>query len=257
MTRRRVARGATGVAVLLLAAELAGRTGLVDRSLIPLISEILARAAGLVVDPLFLADLQGTLVVWATGLLVAVAIAVPLGLFLGTLRRAELAARPLVEFLRPIPSVALLPLIALLVPDDAGIKITAVVYAAAWPVLVNTMYGLRDVDPVAKETLRSFGFGRLAVLMRVCLPSAAPFVLTGVRLATAIGLIVAVSAELITGGTAGIGTFMIRAGSGMRTDLVLAAALWAGILGLVANALLLKAQRLAFRWHAVTAEAAT
>ncbi|RCG30780.1 ABC transporter permease [Sphaerisporangium album] len=252
MIRRRVARGATGVAVLLIAAELAGRTGLVDTSLLPLMSTVLARAAELVADPAFLADVWGTLIVWAAGLLIAVVIAVPLGTLLGSLPRAETATRPLVEFLRPIPSVALLPLITLLIPDDSAIKMTAVVYAAAWPLLVNTMYGLRDVDPIAKETMRSFGFGRLAVLARVSLPSAAPFVLTGVRLATAVGLIVAVSAELITGGTAGVGAFMIRAGAGFRTDLVLAATLWAGVLGLVANALLLELQRRAFRWHAAT-----
>ncbi|MCW2881153.1 MAG: transporter permease [Sphaerisporangium sp.] len=247
--RRVVVRGAAGAAVLLIAAELAGRSGLIDPVLLPPMSTVLAGAAGLLADPEFLTDLWGTVIVWATGLLTAIVIAVPLGVLLGTLPRAELAARPLVEFMRPIPSVALLPLVTLLIPYDHGVKITVIVYAAVWPVLINTMYGLRDVDPVAKETLRSFGFGRLAVLARVSVPSAAPFVLTGVRLAAATGLIVAISAELVAGGTDGIGAFMIRAGSGYRTDLILAATLWAGILGLLANMLLVRVQRWAFRWH--------
>lgn len=251
MISARVARGAVGVAGLLIAGELLGVTGLIDPVLLPRMSAVLIGAAGLLVDPEFLGDLQGTLTVWGTGLLLAVLIAVPFGVLLGTVPRIELTVRPLIEFLRPIPSVVLLPLVTLLIPDDHGVKVTVIVYAAAWPLLINTMYGLRDVDPVAKETLRSFGFGRLSVLGRVALPSAAPFVLTGVRLAAAVGLVVALSAELLAGGSDGIGAFMIQAGAGFRTDLVLAATLWTGVLGLVANSLLLAAQHRAFRWHAV------
>ncbi|MEU8266224.1 ABC transporter permease [Sphaerisporangium sp. NPDC049002] len=257
MIDRRVVRGAAGAAVLLIAAELAGRSGLIDPVLLPPVSTVLAAAGGLVADTEFWTDLWGTVTVWAIGLLIAIVIAVPLGVLLGTLPRAELAARPIVEFLRPIPSVALLPLVTLLIADGHSVKITVIVFAASWPVLINTMYGLRDVDPVAKETLRSFGFGRLAVLGRVSVPSAAPFVLTGVRLAAAVGLVVAISAELVAGGTDGIGAFMIRAGSGLRTDLILAATLWAGILGLAANALLVRVQRRAFRWHSARAGGGT
>ncbi|WP_214413448.1 ABC transporter permease [Sphaerisporangium fuscum] len=253
MIGRRVARGAVGVAAVLIAAEAAGRTGVVDPKLLPLMSTVLADAAGLLVDPKFLSDVGITLADWAIGLLVAIVIGVPLGMLLGTVAKAESAARPLVEFLRPIPSLALLPLVTLLIPDNDGVKVTVIAYAASWPILINTMYGLRDVDPVAKETLRSFGFGRLEVLRRVSLPSAAPFVLTGVRLAAAVAIIVVISTELLAGGSGGIGTFMITAGAGFRTDLVLAATLWAGALGIVTNALILRLQRWAFRWHAMRA----
>ncbi|MDH2430085.1 ABC transporter permease subunit [Sphaerisporangium sp. TRM90804] len=253
MSVRRAARGAAGAAGLMIMAELAGRTGLIDPALLPRMSTILAEAVQLPWDPEFTADLLVTLRVWAMGLLIAVLLAVPLGLMLGNLPRAELSARPLVEFLRPIPSIALLPLVTLLVPSGEAAKIIAVVYAASWPLLINTMYGLRDVDPLAKETLRSFGFGTLAILGRVSLPSAAPFVMTGIRLASSVAFIVTVSAELLAGGEGGLGVFMIRAGSGLRTDLILAAVLWTGVLGLVANLLLVNLQRRAFRWHAVRA----
>ncbi|GAA3835091.1 ABC transporter permease [Sphaerisporangium flaviroseum] len=246
-------RGVVGAAGLLAVAEALGRSGLVDPVLLPPISTVLAAAFQLVVNPEFLADISGTLTVWGGGLLVAVLIAAPLGVLLGTLPAAELAVRPLIEFLRPIPSVVLIPLVTLLMPWDHGIKGTVVVYAAVWPVLINTMYGLRDVDPVAKDTLRSFGFGELAILRRVSLPSAAPFVFTGVRVATAIALIVTISAELLAGGADGIGAFMIRAQSGLRTDIMLAATVWTGILGFAANAVLVRAHRWAFRWHVTKA----
>ncbi|MEV7809086.1 ABC transporter permease subunit [Microbispora sp. NPDC088329] len=249
MMIRTAIRGAAGVAALLLVAEAAGRTGLADTRILPLASTVLARVAELAGDPEFLQDIVATLTVWASGLLVAVALAIPSGVVLGSLPRAETALRPLIEILRPIPSVALIPLVALLFAADGQVKTTIIAYAACWPVLINTLYGMHDVDPLARETLRSFGFGRRAVLLRVSLPSAAPFVMTGVRLAAAVALIVAISTELLSGGVGGIGVFIMKAGSGYRVDLMLAAAVWAGILGMVVNALLVRAERSLFRWH--------
>ncbi|MGI5160330.1 ABC transporter permease [Microbispora sp. CA-102843] len=253
MILSRVARGAAGVAVLLVAAEVAGRTGLLDTQIMPLASTVLAGTAGLAVDYEFLRDVSATVEVWAEGLLLATLLAVPAGVLLGSLPRAETALRPVIEFLRPIPSVALIPLVALIAAADGAMKVTVIVYAACWPVLVNTMYGLHDVDPVAKDTMRVFGFGRLAVLLRVTLPSAAPFVLTGVRLAASVALVVAISAELLAGGEGGIGVYIVNAGSGYRIDLMLAATVWAGLIGLVVNALLVRVEHGLFRWHAARA----
>ncbi|NUR88047.1 MAG: ABC transporter permease subunit, partial [Nonomuraea sp.] len=124
-----------------------------------------------------------------------------------------------------------------------------IVYASMWPILINTLYGMQDVDPLAKESLRAFGFGPFAVLGRVSLPSAAPFVATGVRIAAGIALVLAVSAELLAGGTAGIGVYTIQAGSGNRTDLIMAATFWAGAFGVLANLVLLAGEKRLFHWH--------
>src|SRR5690606_33388210 len=183
------------------------------------------------------------------GLLVAVGIAVPLGVLLGSLPTAEQAVRPLLEFLRPIPSVAIIPLAILLIPDDAMMKVSVIVYASLWPILINTLYGMHDVDPVAKESMRTFGFGSLAVLGRVSLPSAAPFMATGVRIAAGIALVLAVSAELVAGGVNGLGVYAVKASSGNRMDLIMAATLWAGLFGVGANLVLQAAERRLFRWH--------
>lgn len=246
----RAARGVLGVAIAIAIAEAAARTQLVDRDLLPPISAVLGSAAELAVDGEFLRHMAATLIAWAYGMVLTVAIAVPLGLLLGTVPAANTAVRPLLEFLRPIPSVALIPLALLAVGGDMGTKVTVIVYASAWPVLFNTMYGLRDVDPLAKDTLRTFGFGPLAVLRRVALPSAAPFIVTGIRLAASVALILAVSTELIAGGRHGIGVYITAAGSARNSiELMLAATLWAGAIGLAANALLVRIERSAFRWH--------
>jgi len=242
-------RGAAGVAIVLAAGEALGRAGIVHRDFLPPSSVILTRAGELAVDTEFLTDVRATLTAWALGLLIATAIAVPLGLALGTLPPVARAVTTIVEFLRPIPSVALIPLVAMLLGSGLEMKLTVIVYAAIWPVLFNTIYGLGDVDPVARDTLRAFGFGRLAVLGRVAIPATAPFIATGVRMAAAVALILAVTAEMFGGFGDGIGIFIAQAANypGGTAD-TLAATVWAGALGLAINALLRRGEQRVFFW---------
>jgi NitT/TauT family transport system permease protein len=244
-------RGLIGLAIFLLLAQLLGGAGVLSRSVLPLASTVLARAAGLAANARFLIDLAATLEAWAAGLATAVAVAVPCGLILGSVPGARSATRALVELLRPIPAVVLIPLAALLLGPGLRMNATLVAYAAAWPVLLNTIYGLDDVDPLAKETLRAFGFGRIAVIRRVCLPSAAPFIVTGIRLASSVAIVVSIGIGVVTGRIDGngIGAFIADAStSAPNTAVVLAAALWAGVLGLALNALIAWAGRRALPW---------
>jgi NitT/TauT family transport system permease protein len=248
----RILRGFSGVAALVLIAEVLSRAGLISRAAVPPISAVLVRAAGLVGSTQFLSDLAATVEAWAIGLAIAVAVAVPCGVLLGTLPGVRTATRALVEFLRPIPSVAVIPLVALILGAGLRMTLTLIVYAAIWPVLFNTIYGLDDVDPMAIQTLRAFGFGRVAVIRLVSLPSAAPFIATGIRLASAIAIILDVGTGILTGriNGSGLGAFIADANSGAGDmTLVLAATVWAGILGLALNALLVWGGRRAFRWH--------
>ncbi|MGK5556332.1 ABC transporter permease [Actinomadura kijaniata] len=255
MRPRRLLLGAGGALGVIAVAELASRTGLVDPAALPPASTILGEAGRLTVDSEYLADLAVTLRVWAGGLLLAVLVAVPLGVVLGSVPALGTAARVLVELCRPIPSVALIPLVMVLFSSATQMTMSLVFYASLWPILVNTLYALRDVDPVAKETLASFGFGRLSVLWRVSLPSAAPFIATGVRISASVALLVSISTELLAGGGDGLGVYLseTQTGSG-QVEVMLAVACWAGLLGLLINALLVGAERLAFRWNTARVE---
>jgi NitT/TauT family transport system permease protein len=248
----RFVRGLSGVAAFLLFVEVLSRTGVISRAVVPPVSDVLARAGGLLGDTQFLSDLAATAAAWALGLSITIVVAVPCGVVLGTLPGVRTATRAIVEFLRPIPSVAVIPLVGLILGAGLRMTLTLIVYAAVWPVLFNTIYGLDDVDPVAKETLRAFGFGRLAVIRRVSLPSAAPFIATGIRLASAVAIILDVGTGILTGriNGSGLGAFIADANSGAgNTTLVLAATVWAGILGLALNALIVWGERRVFRWH--------
>lgn len=245
----KVARGAAGIVLVVAASEGLGRAGIVHKDFLPPASVILTRAGGLALDPVFLSDVRATLTAWSLGLILAIAVAVPLGLVLGSVPVVARAVTTLIEFLRPIPSVALIPLVAMMLGAGLGMRLTVIVYASVWPILFNTVYGLREVDPLAKETLRAFGFGRLGVLLRVSLPATAPFVATGVRMAAAVALILAVTAEMFGGFGSGIGIFVAQAANypGGIGD-TLAATVWAGLIGLAVNGLLAGGERRLFRW---------
>ncbi len=252
----RLARGLVGAAACFAVAEAVTRLELVDPRYLPRASTVLARMVGLLGRADFLTAMAATLQAWAVGLAIAVAVAVPAGIVLGSSRRCYQATRALVEFLRPIPSVALIPLAILLFGQGLQLKTALIVYACTWPVLFNTIYGVQDVDPLAKDTARSFGFGRPAILARVTLPAAAPFIATGVRVAAAVALVLAISTELLAGAAGGIGTFILKESSGgEHADLVYAATAMTGVLGLVLNWALLTLERRALAWQP-SAEAA-
>ncbi|HEY0530237.1 MAG TPA: ABC transporter permease [Actinoplanes sp.] len=243
-------RGLAGLAAVVTISQILAVTGVVPREFLPTAADVLARAARLAADPVFLVNVAATVRAWATGVALAVAVGVPVGLLLGSIPAFGTAVRPVLEFLRPIPSVALIPLVSLILGAGLTTEVTLVVYAAVWPVLFNAVYGLQDADPIPRETLRVFGFGRLEVLWRVSLPAAAPFIATGIRLAAAIGLILAVGTEILAGFGDGLGVVIAQAQQAPdgTTD-VLAGMVWAGALGLVINALLAGGERRLFRWH--------
>jgi ABC-type nitrate/sulfonate/bicarbonate transport system permease component len=250
MTRRQdLALGLLGAALAFGVCEAVSRAGLVRRDYLPPASEVLVRAVRLAGDGAFLDGVGATLRAWALGLGLACAIAVPLGLLLGAVPGVEAAVRAVVEFLRPLPSVALIPLVSLLLGSGTRTEVTLIAYASLWPVLFNTLYGLGETDPLARDTLRAFGFGRLAVLWRVELPSTAPFIAAGLRISAGVALILAVATEILSGFGQGLGIFIAQAQTATDGTLdVLAAVVWAGCLGLVVNGVLVAVERRSFAW---------
>ena len=243
-------RGAAGLGILAAILEVVTRVGLVDPRHVPPASAVLAATGGILVDPGFLAGVAGTLAAWALGLGAAIAIGVPLGLLLGASPRMHRASTAVIELLRPIPSVALIPLAILLLGRGLDMRLALVAYASVWPILFNTLYGVRAIDPLVTDTARAFGLRRGAVVRHAWLPAAAPFAYTGIRVAAGIALILAISTELIAGGGPGIGTWMLGASqTGVPPELLYAGIVVTGALGLLLNAVLAGGERRLFAWH--------
>jgi NitT/TauT family transport system permease protein len=246
----RAARGLAGAAVVFGVLEVLTRAELVNPIYLPPASVILLTTGRILADLDFLANVGGTLLACGIGMLIGMAIAIPTGLLLGSSWRSYLAATTAIEFLRPIPSVALIPLVILLRGRGLDMKVILIVYASVWPILFNTIYGIREVDPISKETARAFGLGRLAILWKISLRAASPFIYTGIRISAAIALILAISAELIAGGGLGIGTWMIaNSETGVPRELLYAAIVVTGLVGLAINTILVAGERRLFAWH--------
>lgn len=243
-------RGLVGFLVFFLILEFITRLELVNPRWLPPASVVLSRVVFLLFDSTFLVHVAATMRAWAIGLGTSIAVAIPLGIVLGSSRVVYSGSRIVVEFLRPIPSVALIPLAILLFGQGTQMKVSLAVYSALWPILFNTIYAIHQVDPVAKDTGRSFGFGRLWILRKISLPSSMPFIYTGIRVASAIALIVTISAEMLAGGSRGIGTWMLIMGEGaVRADLVYAGVVVAGLLGWIINQVLVQGERRFLGWQ--------
>jgi len=244
------ARVTAGILCFFLVVEFVTRLELVPPAYLPRASTVVVRMVALMQDPKFILHVAATLYAWSVGLALATLISVPLGILIGTSNLAYRMISPLIEFMRPIPSVALIPLAILLWGQGFSTKIILVSYATIWPILFNTVYGVHDVDPIAVQTARAFGLNHGAILRRINLPSAAPFIFTGIRISASIGLIVVVGSELLASADSGIGSYILFvSSSGGQMDSVLAGAAIAGIVGAIINGALEIIDRRIFAWR--------
>ena len=236
------------VAAFLVFWELVSRRGVISEQDLPAMSTTFRELWSMMHTRDFWAAFGETVRGWALGLGIATALAVPVGILLGSSQFALRAFRVPIEFLRPIPSAALIPLLFLTLGTTLKSEVFLATFGAFWPLLVQTIYGVRDVDPVALDTARSFGVGRFERLYRIKLPSAVPYIATGLRISSAVALILAFTAELFMG-TGGLGQIMNVSESFGLTVRVYALALATGFLGLAIYVVFAAIERRALRWH--------
>jgi ABC-type nitrate/sulfonate/bicarbonate transport system permease component len=236
------------VAVVLALWELVVRIGVISESNIPTMTGALGELVSQLGESGFWSAVGRTLEGWVLGLGIAMALGIPLGILIGSSRWLFRAFRVPIEFLRPIPSVALIPLAVLIYGTGLESKVFLAAFASFWPLLIQTIYGVQDVDPVATDTAKSFGLNRLARMWHITLPSAVPYIATGVRISSAVSLILVVTAELVIG-AAGLGREINTARSGGNLEVMYALIVATGLLGWVLNIVMSAAERRVLRWH--------
>ena len=228
--------------------ELVVGIGLLNDDHVPSMTATVAELAELLGDGDFWSAVGSTLQGWALGLGIAAALAIPLGILIGSSPLVYRSVRFVVEFLRPIPSVALVPLAVLIYGVGLESKVFLAAFASFWPLFVQTLYGVQDVDPVATDTARSFGLGSFERLWRIKLPSAVPYIATGLRISSAVALILAVTAEIVIG-SAGLGRSINVARQSGAIELMYALIITTGLLGWVLNVVTTQAERRVLHWH--------
>ncbi|WP_326554836.1 ABC transporter permease [Micromonospora sp. NBC_01813] len=240
--------GLAGLAGLLALVQVLPATPLVSPRYLPPATEILTALYGLLGESRFWVALGDTLTSWAIGLAIAVGAGIVLGVLIGSVPVLRAFTASTVEFLRPIPSVALIPLAVLLFGTGIESTLLLVVYASFWQVLVQVLYGVQDVDPVADETARSYGLGRWARIRYVIWPTSLPYVMTGVRLAASVALVLAITAELVIGAP-GLGNRIAVAQTSGAVPLMYALVVVTGLLGVAINLIARMVERRALSWH--------
>ena len=252
MSAEPLARWATPIASVLLttvALELATRAGWLSREVLPpptaIVAELPAAFADGTAPRLFLSTLQG----WGVGLAAAAVVGVALGLAIGSFRTLERFVSGVLEFVRPIPSVALIPLCVIMFGIGMDTKYVLVFLASLWPFVIHAALGTRSVDAVASDTVRTFGVSRLGRIRHLLLPSLAAQVFTGLRIASAIALIVAITVELIVGAP-GLGNQVNIAQQANNLEQMWAYILLIGLLGLAVNTAFQRLEGTALHWHA-------
>lgn len=252
--RRRAGRlrpkvlGLAGVLTFVAIWALVCAIGLVDERFLPSPGVVLPefiRALGQSTTWIAVGD---TMLAWAIGLVIAIVLGTALGLVIGLVPFLRKATASTIELLRPMPSVALIPLAVLLFGVKIESTLMLVVYACFWQILIQVLYGAHDVDPVAVQTARSFQFGPLARLRYVVVPTVLPYLLTGIRLAASVALILAITAEMFIGAP-GLGRAITLAQTGNNVPLLYAYIVIAGLLGVVINTVMRLIERRSLDWH--------
>ena len=240
-------------ALLLLIWEIGSAWKLVDPVSIPRVSLILAAWIDGLRNGQLLTQLMPSLWRIFSGFGLAVIIAVPLGLLMGSISLFYRLLEPVTEFIRPIPAAAYIPVAILFLGIGNEMKIFVVFLACLFPILLNTYGGVRGVDPVLVDTGRTFGVSRLRALWQIVFPAALPNILTGMRISLGISLIVAVVSEMIAGNS-GIGYYILDMQRIFRVPDMFAGIFTLGLLGFFINFVFLKVEQHVLRWRGTSVE---
>ncbi len=227
--------------------QVASSVGWVNAAVLPPIDMIVAALWKGLAGGSLLGDIAISLQRAGIAFAAAVAVAIPLGLFMGQVRSVETALDPILQVFRQTSALALYPVFILLLGLGETSKVFVIFWATLFPLLLNTTSGVKEVDPKLLEMARVYGASRLTVFRRVVLPGAVPSIFVGLRLSATTALLLLIASEMI-GANKGIGFQVMNAQYNFQIPLMFAAIVILAGLGLIANQALVALQRRLCRW---------
>ncbi len=251
----RLAKGASvrllsryGILIAFLALwQVSSSAGWVNAAVLPPIDTIVAALWKGLAGGTLLGDIAISLQRAGIAFVAAVVVAIPLGLFMGQVRSVESALDPILQVFRQTSALALYPVFILLLGLGEASKVFVIFWATLFPLLLNTISGVKEVDPKLLEMARVYGATRLTVFRRVVLPGAVPSIFVGLRLSATTALLLLIASEMI-GANKGIGFQVMNAQYNFQIPLMFAAIVILAGLGLIANQALVSLQRRLCRW---------
>lgn len=218
------------------------------RVFLPPLHDVLGALGALIAKGQLQNHLAASLSRSASGFGIAVVSAVVLGLLVAWYGALDRFLNPLLEVFRNTAALALLPVFTLLLGIGETSKISIVAYAAFFPVLLNTIAGVRTVDPLLIRAARSLGLSNFTLFQKVILPSAVPTIFTGIRMAGTSSILVLIAAEMV-GAKAGLGYLIVNSQMSFLIPDMYAGILTVSLLGLLVNYLLVRVERHFSRWR--------
>ncbi|WP_043650695.1 ABC transporter permease [Nocardia thailandica] len=235
--------------VLLLGAwELAPRFGIVDEVFLPPFSTVVEAFAELVSNGQMGEHVSASLTRSLTGFSIALVVAVPVGIAIAWYKPVSDFLNPVLELFRNTAALALLPVFVLILGIGETSKIALISYATFFPILLNTITGVRTVDPLLIKSAVSLGFSPIRLFGKVILPAAIPSIFTGIRMAAASSIIVLIAAEMI-GARAGLGYLITAAQQNFQIPQMYAGIVAISLIGLGFNFALVALERRLSRWR--------
>lgn len=240
--------GWSSFAFVLLIWELGPRIAPAYRLYLPPITSVIAALAQLAITGAVGRHLLVTLERFLVGYLIAAAIGVTLGILLGYFRFLHNLLGIVIELLRPMPSVAIIPVAILTLGIGDSMIVAVTVYASVWSILINTIDGVRHIESILVDTGRTFGLSRWRILWQIILPGASPYIVTGLRIALSIALILVTTAEMIAG-SKGLGFYILDEERSMNSGNMYAGIMIVAALGYALNRIFLAAEARVMKWR--------
>jgi ABC-type nitrate/sulfonate/bicarbonate transport system permease component len=216
--------------------------------LVPAASTVAERAWAVWPTSDFLGMAGASLRRLAAGYAIGAGAAIALGLWMGSSRRVRRTLEPLVEFFRAIPPIAIVPALVVALGVGDGMRIAVIAFGVFFPVLVNTVDGVRAVSPELRDTAALLRLGRLERMVRLELPAATPSIVAGLRVALSIGLVLVVISEFVGGGD-GLGYYIRFQQTLFNVPDMYAGILFLGLLGFLLNTMFVLLERRVLFWH--------
>ncbi|RWN55285.1 MAG: ABC transporter permease [Mesorhizobium sp.] len=237
-----------GILIAFLAIwQVSSSAGWVNAAVLPPVDTIVSALWNGLAGGTLLGDIAISLQRAGLAFAAAVAVAIPLGLFMGQVRAVETALDPILQVFRQTSALALYPVFILLLGLGEASKVFVIFWATLFPLLLNTISGVKQVDPKLLEMARVYGATRLTAFRRVVLPGAVPSIFVGLRLSATTALLLLIASEMI-GANKGIGFQVMNAQYNFQIPLMFAAIVILAGLGLIANQALVSLQRRLCRW---------
>ena len=240
--------GWSSLILLLLAWELGARSTAALQGYLPPISAVIGALGELFAAGRLRGHAVITLERFFAGYLIAAGIGVSFGITLGYFRSLYHLVGIVIEFLRPMPSVAIIPVAILMLGIGDSMIVAVTVYATVWPILINSIDGVRHIESTLVNIGRTFGLSRWRILRQIILPGASPYIVTGLRIALSIALILVTTAEMVAG-SKGLGFFILDEERSMNTTNMYAGVMIVAALGYALNRLFLALESRMMRWR--------